>query len=88
VSDKHRRSYRALVAALRAEFTPIQVEALKIQLDANRYDTGAIGVLRQAVSDAWDVVYDAPATRTECACVDPEDGVLTGLIEWSGRSEP
>lgn len=65
MSDNHRRSYVTLVAALRGEFSPIQLEALKIQLDGERYDLGSIGVLRQAVSDAGDVVYDAPALRTE-----------------------
>lgn len=79
MSENHRQTYRALVAALRAEFSPLQIEVLKIQLDAHRYDNGAAGALRQAVSDAWDVVYDAAATKTEYAYDDPDDGMFVGL---------
>ena len=67
MSDNHRHTYRALVAALRAEFSPIQIESLNIQLDQKLYEIGAVGVLRQALSDAWDVAYDATVASTEYA---------------------
>jgi hypothetical protein len=56
--DNHRPSYVALVAALRAEFNFLSLEAIKIQLSDYRYSAGSIGVLTQAVIDAYDIAYD------------------------------
>lgn len=64
----HRPSYVALVCALRAEFDPMALEALWIQMRQHRDDRSSLGVLAQAVHDAQDVTYDAgedvhPAVR-------------------------
>lgn len=53
-----RPSYVALVAALRSEFNPMALEALRVQLAEHRYATSSLGVLVQAVIDAGDVTYD------------------------------
>lgn len=55
----HRPGYVGLVAALRAEFNPMQLEALWIQMREHRYGTSSLGTLAQAVHDAHDVAYDA-----------------------------
>jgi rubrerythrin len=68
VSSRHRPSYVALVAALRAEFSALQLEAMKIQLRGYRYYLGSMNALFQAVHDAQDVAYDT----SEWAC--PECG--------------
>ncbi|MFI2663209.1 hypothetical protein [Micromonospora carbonacea] len=61
-------SYVALVAALRSEFNPLALEALRIQLAEHRNSLTSLGTLTQAVFDAGDVNYDAgeavhPAVR-------------------------
>jgi len=68
MSSNHRRSYVALVAALRNEFNDLQLEAMKIQLRGYRYYVGSMNVLFQAVHDAHDIAYDTgenvhPAVR-------------------------
>lgn len=55
---EQRDTYRALVAALRAEFGPLALESIWIQMREHRYDTSSLGVLAQAVHDAHDVMYD------------------------------
>jgi hypothetical protein len=56
--NNHQPSYVALVAALRAEFNDLSLEAIKIRLSGYRYTAGSIGVLAQAVIDACDIAYD------------------------------
>jgi hypothetical protein len=70
VSSNHRRSYVALVAALREEFNDrSSLEALWIQMRQHRYDISSLGVLAQAVHDAHDPVYDvAAAVADSCTC--------------------
>jgi len=59
MTEQHRRTYLALVAAMRAEFQPTSLEALWIQMRGHRYNTTSLGVLAQAVHDAHDLTYDA-----------------------------
>lgn len=56
--ENHRRSYVALVAALRGEFNELSLEAIKIEISNYRYNGGSISVLAQAVIDACDISYD------------------------------
>lgn len=73
MSEKHRPSYVSLVAALRSEFNDLQLEALKIQLEHNRYSRSSrssLGVLWQAIHDAHDVTYD------------PGENVHPAVREW------
>jgi len=59
MSTNHRKSYRALVAALRAEFGPTARDAIWIGLlRDHRYDVTSIGTLAQAVHDARDDAYE------------------------------
>lgn len=59
MSDNHRSSYRRLVAAMRAEFNDLALEALWIQMRKHRYCIDSLGTLAQAVHDAHDLRYDA-----------------------------
>lgn len=59
MSENHRASYVALVAALRAEFGPLSLESIWLQMRDHRYNPTSLGTLAQAVHDAHDVRYDA-----------------------------
>jgi hypothetical protein len=61
MSTNHRESYRALVAALRAEFGPTAREVLWIELRQYRYDLSSLGALAHAVHDARDDAYETGA---------------------------
>lgn len=61
MSANHRPLYVALVAALRAEFNDLQLEALWIGMREHRYNHNSLGVLAQAVHDAHDINYDTTA---------------------------
>ncbi|WP_341720000.1 hypothetical protein QQG74_09945 [Micromonospora sp. FIMYZ51] len=68
MSEPNSPSYVALVAALRSEFNPLALEAMKIQLAEHRNHRSSVGTLVQAITDAGDVSYDAgesvhPAVR-------------------------
>ena len=58
MTANHRLTYVALVAALRAEFNELQLEALKVRLVGWRYNVDAAGALWQAIHDAHDINYD------------------------------
>ena len=58
MSEIRRPTYVALVAALRDEFNPMQLEALGIAMREHRYNIGSLGVLAQAIHDAHDITYD------------------------------
>ncbi|TDB84490.1 hypothetical protein E1091_17475 [Micromonospora fluostatini] len=58
MNENTQPSYVALVAALRSEFSPMALEALRIQLAEHRYVTSSISVLVQAVIDAGDLTFD------------------------------
>jgi hypothetical protein len=58
----HRKTYVALVAALRDEFTPLALESVWIQVRQHRYDVTSLGTLAQAVHDAHDVTFQIDAT--------------------------
>ncbi|MEU8329837.1 hypothetical protein [Micromonospora sp. NPDC048839] len=58
MTAKHRPSYVALVAALRAEFNDMALEAIWIQTREHRRNLSSLGTLAQAIDDARDVTYD------------------------------
>ncbi|TCB97556.1 hypothetical protein E0H26_11600 [Micromonospora zingiberis] len=58
MSENNRPSYVALVAALRSEFSPRALEALKIQLAEYLHHRSSISTLTQAVIDAGSVTYN------------------------------
>lgn len=59
--ERHRPSYAALVAALRTEFNPLALEAMKIRLREHRHDLSSLGTLVHAVFDAQDLAYGTAA---------------------------
>jgi hypothetical protein len=68
VITNHPPEHVALVAALRSQFKPEQLDGLKRTLDDHRGSTGAAHALYLAVADAADLTYDAgervhPAVR-------------------------
>jgi hypothetical protein len=61
-----RLTYIALVAALRAEFHPMQLAALNADLRHKLHGGGTIGIYAQAVHDAADPGYDVDAQLQLC----------------------
>lgn len=55
--DRTRASHVGLVAALRDEFGPAALEAMRIQLLSHRHNPSSLGTLVQAVHDAADVTF-------------------------------
>lgn len=93
MTENHRASYVALVAALRSEFAPTALGALRIQLEEHRYDTGSVGVLAQAVRDAVKATDAATATEGDPLAqilrrLEAVEKKLAGVIEnhslWDG----
>lgn len=58
--DRTRASYVGLVAALRDEFGPAALEAIRIQLLPHQYNRTSLGTLVQAVRDAGNIAFEAP----------------------------
>lgn len=52
-----RRTYVALVQALRAEFTPTERGVIWLWMREHRYNTSSFGALAQACHDADDRAY-------------------------------
>lgn len=92
MSTNHRPSYVALVAALRAEFNDLQLEATNIQMLPHRYDSSSLGTLAQAVHDAHDIAYDTDTrylvwSNEHSSWWRPNHSGYTTFIEEAGRYE-
>ena len=61
MSEIHRASYRALVAALRDEFSATALEVIWGLMRPERYNVTSVGTLVQAVHEARDPAYDTEA---------------------------
>lgn len=75
--ENHRKTYTALVAALRAEFDHGALSDLWAHMSEHRYNVGWLGVLAQAVHDAQDPAY---VTQESCTRVGLHNCAAHG--EW------